>query len=111
VDLNTLRRFSFEETAIAPEDYLEAARFCREYGANIADMRFIVLENCFKLSYSLFGEGEAGASSSTTYVSLLNLWQAELPSILHAEVPAEALALARHLEEEIRVLVMANLGP
>jgi hypothetical protein len=110
VDLSTLRRFSTEETAIAPEDYPEAAKFCHEHAMNIADMRFIVLESCFLLSYNLFGEGEGGISSGTSYTSLLGLWQAELPAILR-EDSLEALALARHLEEEIRILVLANPPP
>jgi hypothetical protein len=111
VDLNKLRRFSTSGEAIAPEDYPEAARFCHEHGVNVADMRFIVLESCFNLSYNLFGEGEGGVSSGTSYSSLLSLWQSELPAILDTEDPAEALALTRHLEEEIRLLVLANPPP
>jgi len=74
-------------------------------------MRFIVLENCFVISYNLFGEGEGGVSSGTAYSALLGLWQTELPAILDATDPAVALALARHLEEELRVLVFANPPP
>ena len=105
LSLDTLRRFSSEGyEAIPPEDFLEAAEFCREWSVNHADPRFIVLERCFRLSLELWSPGESGAAIASEADALLSIWQRELPTVLDAAAD-EATILAQHLEEEIRVFV------
>lgn len=90
--------------AIPPERFAEAAEFCRSWGLNHADGRFIVLERCFCISSELWSPGESGAAIASEAATLLSAWQRELPGILDAS-EEEATILAQHLEEELRVIV------
>ena len=111
VDLNALRRFSTDELAIPPEEYPEAARFCREHAAGGGDERFVALATCFEISANLFGEGESGVAHAGAWGELIERWQAELPDVLTEADVAQALVLAQHLQEELRLLVLANPPP
>ena len=106
MDIDTLRRFSSEGfSALPPEEFLDASAFCREWGINHGDMRFVVLEACFELSSRLWGVDEDGAAHTEDSNILLDAWKRDLPGILSAESADEAVALAQHLQEEVRTVL------
>jgi hypothetical protein len=105
VDLNTLRRFSKEGfKALPPEDFSEAADFCRDYGVNFSDMTFVVLERCFRLSERFWSPGEDGLAIQSQAETLENLWRERLPAILTPGEREDATRQARRLEQQIRLL-------
>ena len=106
VNLDTLRRFSSEGYGtLPPEDFTEASAFCREWGINHQDMRFVVLESCFDLSGRLWSPGEGGEAHTKDANALLNAWKRELPGVLATDSVDEAVILAQHLQEEIRMVL------
>ena len=111
LSLDKLRRFSshgYDE--LAPDKFLEAAEFCREWGINSSDVRYVVLERCFQLSQSLWGPDEEAAASSSDAEALERVWRADLSDVLNAATVDEGVVLALHLEDEIRsVLAAARL--
>jgi hypothetical protein len=103
VNLNTLLQFSeigFE--AIAPEEFTEAAGFCHQNAQLAGDVRFLVLEDCFRISHRFWTEGESGAAIGRDAALLLDLWKRYLPSILNDNDTLSAVSLASLLRDDIR---------
>lgn len=105
MDLNTLRRFSeVGYEALPPYDFIEAAIFCRDYGSNLSDLSFIILESCFRLSAGFWSEGESGVAPASQAGALQNVWLDRLPAILALEDRDEAASLVRSLQQKIRLI-------
>jgi hypothetical protein len=109
VNLSALKQFSvsgFE--AIPPEALLEAADFCHQYVEISRDVRFLLLEDCFRISDRFWTAGDAGASTSSDATSLLGLWKRHLPSILEFETEDDGVALASILRDDLRSALVAR---
>lgn len=109
MDLATLRRFSSGDAkAIPPNEFLEAADFCRELGENGLDIRYFMIASCFEASSELWINRYAGSTAAN---GIRDLWYRNLLAILDSDDGMEAGRLARRLLSEVRTHVGLNPPP
>jgi len=108
VNLNALKQFSqIGFAVIPPEAFLEAADFCHQHVEVTRDVRFLFLEDCFRLSDQFWTEGDSGAVLSEDAVLLLALWKRHLPSILEVEDQETGITYASVLRDDLRAALAA----
>lgn len=108
MDRSRLEQLANDFSRATPEEYTELANLCRDIAINELDVRFMLLKECFEISYGFWGEGGRGAASPDFVSILRNLWESYLPAIIDSDSEETATALAAALEESLTALASVD---
>lgn len=104
MDLSQLQQLADDFSAVAPSEFEDLAESCRDLALNYLDVRYMVLGECFRLSWDFWGPGDGAAVTQSFSNDLRRLWADYLPGVLRAETEEEGTAVALALREELVIL-------
>jgi hypothetical protein len=109
MDISQLQQLADDFGSVPPDQFEDLADTCRQLGINRLDVRFLILEECFRLSASFWGEGDSGAVSHGFAIAHVETWNRYLQSILQEASEEVGTHLALALREEL--VGLGNTGP
>ena len=102
--LSRLQQLAEDFSDISPSEFEDLAESCRDLAINRLDVRFMILAECFRLSWDLWGDGDGAAVTQGFADALRRIWADYLPGVLQAATEEEGTAVSLALREELVIL-------